>query len=376
MADFILTTDSDNFTGTSGSDDFSGPGGSVDTLDGAGGADSFHIDSNQIGTIEGGAGIDTIFATDNELNGGLSLSHVEVLNASTTNIFTNITQLMHFSSIVPGAGGPDFFIFLQDAGGGLDFSSRFVSPVNLHVEASMCSSAVMLTGTSHVDNFLGSNFNDTLNGGGQSDVINGIGGNDLISGGTGNDQLDGGTGTNTVSFASSLTPITVNLATGKSTGEGTDSLTNFQNAIGSGFNDTMIGDANNNSLKGGAGDDKITGAGGADSLTGGLGADNFIFNKLADSTNAASGRDGIYDFNSAEGDKIDLHAIDANSTIGGNQDFTFIGNAAFGHHAGELNYSVSGTTSYLHGDVNGDGAADFTIALYHVTSIAATDIIG
>src|SRR5215475_9078632 len=117
MANFPLTTGVDNLTGTSGADDFSGPGGGADSLDGSGGADSFHIDSNQIGTIEGGSGIDTVFATENELNTGLALSHVEVLNMSTTNIYATLNQLMHFSSIVPGAGGTDAYIFLQGAGG-------------------------------------------------------------------------------------------------------------------------------------------------------------------------------------------------------------------------------------------------------------------
>ncbi len=39
--------------------------------------------------------------------------------------------------------------------------------------------------------------------------------------------------------------------------------------------------------------------------------------------------DTIWDFSHAQGDRIDLSAIDANSSVGGNQAFTFIGAANF-----------------------------------------------
>jgi len=38
-------------------------------------------------------------------------------------------------------------------------------------------------------------------------------------------------------------------------------------------------------------------------------------------------------------------------------------------------YKVVGTTAYLSGDTNGDAKADFSIALSHVTTLSASDII-
>ncbi len=67
--------------------------------------------------------------------------------------------------------------------------------------------------------------------------------------------------------------------------------------------------------------------------------------------------DHIMDFSSAEGDKISLSRIDANSIAAGNQAFTYIGAGAFTGVAGQLKY-VGG---FIQGDTNGDRAADFMI---------------
>jgi serralysin len=88
----------------------------------------------------------------------------------------------------------------------------------------------------------------------------------------------------------------------------------------------------------------------------------FRYQDIAESTNAAP--DHILDFTSNV-DKIDLHLIDANTNVSGDQAFTFIGASAFDGHAGELRAVDSGLGYYnVEGDVNGDGIADFTI---HVT---------
>ena len=44
-------------------------------------------------------------------------------------------------------------------------------------------------------------------------------------------------------------------------------------------------------------------------------------------------RDSVMDFDSAEGDKVDVSTIDANAVLAGNQAFTFIGTAAFSANA-------------------------------------------
>ena len=62
-------------------------------------------------------------------------------------------------------------------------------------------------------------------------------------------------------------------------------------------------------------------------------------------------------------ERIDLRGIDANTGTAGDQAFSFIGTAAFSATAGELRYAFDGTDTWVQGDVDGDGVADFEIVL-------------
>lgn len=77
-------------------------------------------------------------------------------------------------------------------------------------------------------------------------------------------------------------------------GAGNDSI------FGLGGNDLLIGGAGNDTLVGGDGNDVLVGLGGRDTLVGGRGADRFVYTALSD------GIDTVVDFNSAEGDRLDL----------------------------------------------------------------------
>jgi Ca2+-binding RTX toxin-like protein len=136
-------------------------------------------------------------------------------------------------------------------------------------------------------------------------------------------------------------------------------------------NDLLTGAAGNDSLIGGAGADTLVGGTGADKLSGGAGNDLFVFTGTGDST--AKQRDTITDF--ATGDRIDLHLIDANTSLSGDQAFSFIGSAGFGRKAGQLRAYKSGSSTMIAGDVNGDGAADFQIQLTRQTTLSATDFV-
>ena len=74
------------------------------------------------------------------------------------------------------------------------------------------------------------------------------------------------------------------------------------------------------------------------------------------------------DFNSGQGDKIDLSAIDADAGTAGDQAFTFIGSGVFTGVAGQLHFDLN----FVEGDVNGDAVADFRIGVAQPT-LAATD---
>ena len=76
-----------------------------------------------------------------------------------------------------------------------------------------------------------------------------------------------------------------------------------------------------------------------------------------------------------QGDKIDLKTIDANTKAAGDQAFTFIGTGAFQKKAGELRYEKKSGDTFVYGDVNGDGKADFAILIDANVTLNANDFI-
>jgi Ca2+-binding RTX toxin-like protein len=98
----------------------------------------------------------------------------------------------------------------------------------------------------------------------------------------------------------------------------------------------------------------LTGGSGRDIMVGGTGVDRFDFNGISE-TAVGANRDVVF-FERTEGDKLDFSTIDANTTSGGNQAFSYVGGSAFSG-AGQLRFSGG----VLQGDVNGDGVADFEV---------------
>lgn len=195
-----------------------------------------------------------------------------------------------------------------------------------------------LPGTSRSDRILGHAGNDKLFGQGGHDVLNGGEGSDQLFGGTGNDQLYGGEGNDDIYG-----------------GTGNDQVE------GGAGNDKLRGGDGNDVISGGAGNDRLVGGNGADLLSGGAGKDVFVFNTLANSTVKTSGRDTILDFNGKAGDRIDLSGIDANGKVSGDQAFSFVGSEQFSKTAGELRIEKTASDTFIYGDVDGDGNADFAI---------------
>ncbi len=111
-----------------------------------------------------------------------------------------------------------------------------------------------------------------------------------------------------------------------------------------------------------------------DTLTGGAGADRFVYAGTVHSP-VGAGADRITDFSHAQGDRIDLFAIDANTVAAGNQAFSFIGSALYTGIAGQLRYSVVGGVTTIAGDINGDKVSDFHIALTGAIPLVAADFV-
>ena len=160
--------------------------------------------------------------------------------------------------------------------------------------------------------------------------------------------------------------MTVNLTTGGTGGDAQgDTYANIENVIGSAGADALTGNGLANALNGGAGKDTMTGL---------AGADRFVFTSAAHSAVGANA-DRITDFSHAQGDRIDLTAIDASTGAAGDQAFAFLGTGAYTGVAGQLRYSVVGGVTTIAGDINGDKASDFHIQLTGAVNLVAGDFV-
>ena len=133
-------------------------------------------------------------------------------------------------------------------------------------------------------------------------------------------------------------------------------------------NDKLVGTDKNDTLSALAGNDTLIGGLGADTLTGGQGADVFKFNSATETGLTSATRDVITDFNSGEGDKIDVSAI-ANWSW---TPFSFIGNQAF---TAGWQLRFDSTSHILYGSTNADNKPEFSIQLNGVSSLVAGDFV-
>ena len=249
------------------------------------------------------------------------------------------------NTLVGGAGDDTYRltslndVVIENANGGSD---QVISSVNVTLSENIEKLSMIGDARVGVGNALG----NSIGGSSGGDTISGMGGDDNIQSNDGDDRVFGGEGADSVYG-----------------GNGADTIAGDAGA------DRLRGDGGNDSLSGGAGNDTLDGSLGQDVMAGGLGADQFTYNNLE-----ASG-EVIFDFSRAEGDKVILTALDANTVADGNQAFAFIGTAAFSKVAGQLRYEVKGADSYVMGDLNGDGVADFRLLMKNVTSFQATDFM-
>jgi Ca2+-binding RTX toxin-like protein len=256
------------------------------------------------------------------------------------------------------------------------------------------------------DKLFGSDANNTLIGGDGGDYLHGGNGDDVLKGGSGTDALYGGAGADVLdgggdeidiaTYFNATSGIVLNLTTGIHSGDAAgDTFFNIDYFFGSSKADTLIGDSTDNFLVGSSGNDRLEGNAGTDTLKGdqgrdillggsgsdylsggrdsdildggnnqdalegGEGNDRFVFTGNASQASSLDFPDAIADFETGK-DKIDLSGLDANTLIGGDQAFWFIGGNDFSNFAGQLRQTSDG----LQGDLNGDGVADFAIRVF------------
>ena len=226
-----------------------------------------------------------------------------------------------------------------------------------------------------IDNF----GNDTYLLGGGDDLVLAFGsGNDSFDGGAGRDlfeasQLNTGILINMGTVALTLNGQQLNATSAFSDGEG-GSFKGFEIINGTSFADIIVGSSFAEEIQGGGGFDVIAGGRGADTLGGNAGSDVYLYFLSLDSGVTRATRDTITDF--GNGDQIDLSRIDANTKVTTDQAFSWIGgNTPFNHVAGELRAVTEGTDTVIQGDTNGDGKADFSIAVIGTRTFTTADFI-
>ena len=284
--------------------------------------------------------------------------------------------------VLRGGAGADTL----DGGAGSDTASYYTSAAGVTVDLTAGTAAggdAQGDTLSGFEQLSGSQFNDDLTGAADTAALRGWGGDDVLRVGSGSTLtmvLDGGAGRDLLSFWGTSDEHALDLQAHSQFisiedvhgGQGTDTFGGNGGANtlkGFGGNDTLFGHGGNDHLDGGAGTDVLLGGSGMDQMTGGGGSDNFWYLTASDSTSSAAGRDLITDFSPAQGDRIRLWQVDANTRLAGDQAFTFIDNRAFTGVAGQLHYWYDSGQTIVSGDTNGDKLADFAIALTGILTL-------
>ena len=268
--------------GLAGDDTLNG-GAGADTMSGGLGNDTYVVDNaGDVVTENANEGTDTVQAAvtytlaANVEN--LTLTGTSSING-TGNALDNVIVGNSGNNVLAGLGGADTL----DGGTGTDTASYAASSSGVTVSlATGAGGGGDAQGDTliNIENLTGSGLNDTLEGDGANNVLN------------------GGAGTDTVSYEHAGAAVTVSLAitaAQNTGGAGTDTLSSFENLMGSAFNDVLTGSTAANVLMGLAGDDTLNGGAGADTMSGGLGNDTYVVDNAGDvvTENANEGTDTV-----------------------------------------------------------------------------------
>ena len=168
--------------------------------------------------------------------------------------------------------------------------------------------------------------------------------------------------------------VVIENATG---GSGDDMIigNNVANVLNGGNGgDGLLGGNGRDTIGGGGGNDMVIGGAGRDALNGGGGADDFIYLSATETGTTNATRDQIAGFTSGL-DDVDLRDIDAKTGGTADDAFHWIGHRAFSGAQGELRWVVSGANVVVSGDIDGNGAADFSIAFNGIASLVKGDFL-
>jgi Ca2+-binding RTX toxin-like protein len=417
---FVSLVDGRGFNGTAQNDTLV----SIENLVGSSHGDIL-IGNDEPNRLDGGAGGDSLFGGggDDHLLGGRG-NDILVGGAGADQLEGGIgIDTADYSDSPSGEGGDS----AEGVRVSLEIAGEMGTGSGGSAEGDTLVGIENLVGSLHDDYLTGNNQANRLEGLAGSDVLLGLRGadhlfgnrgNDFLAGGAGADHLDGGLDIDVAWYADSDVGVQVNLEFGRGY-SGTalgDVLVDIENLIGSRHDDVLVGDREANDIEGldgsdqliggggddllvggagqdaptgdvigpggevppsdgddtligGRGNDTLIGGTGADHLTGGSDADTFVWNATFETgANELLPTDLIVDFNRTQGDKIDLHGIDADEGTDGNQDFTtVIGGSAFSA-PGQIRYFHIGGDTFvtLNTDADADSEAAIRIAGMHI----------
>jgi Ca2+-binding RTX toxin-like protein len=345
-----------------------------DTILGNGGADTlFGGSGSGADSLDGGSGNDYMTGGygDDILRGGLG-SDTMIGGQDNDTYYVDVTTDVVTEAYSGTNGGTDTVYS----------NVSFTLSVNVENLYFFGTDSINATGNDGANDISGTSGANYLRGMGGVDNLRAGSGNDSLDGGTGADSMTGGAGDDFYYVDNSGDRISETL-TGSA--GGTDTVyskvshtlatnvetlflvgTTAANGMGNALNNAISGNSYVNTLRGMAGNDTFQSGNGADVLIGGTGNDTFRFTSTTGSNPSARdvirAGDGAIAFEKAGaslGDRIDLSAIDANTSAGGTQHFTF----GTSHGVGRLWTSTSGTMTLINGNTDGDSAIEFQIAI-------------
>jgi Ca2+-binding RTX toxin-like protein len=280
--------------------------GTIESVIGGAGNDTFLLPATNAITIDGGSG--TANTVSFLYSGAVSASlkaatylHIQNLTGSSA---ADTLEGDANANIIMGGNGDDRLLATVGLGDTLHGGSHLVSGDTASYEnfsSSVNASLVLgtaisgsqsdtlvqienITGGSAADILTGDEYANVLKGGGGNDIFNGGAGDDTLYGGSGADTFNGGSGNDTVSYADSVSGITIDMANtalgaGAGTGDAAGDMfnTDITAVQGSDKGDVFYGRNTPERFIGGSGNDTLHGSAGADDLDGGLGLDTIDY---------------------------------------------------------------------------------------------------
>jgi len=357
--------------GNSGNNSLNG-GNGVDTMSGGAGDDIYIVGTDGDGVTEdSGAGIDRVNSRVSFVLGdnieNLTLTGAAVIDGTGNGLVNTLIGNGAGNTLdggadadtMRGAAGNDTYIVddsgdsaIEGVGRGID---QVLSGVSFTLGANL--ENLTLTGSDAIDG-TGNGLDNVMTGNSGINHFNGGAGNDTYILDTIGDRGFEAIGKGIDEIISSVS-YTLGVNIERLTLSGGDAI----NGTGNALDNLLTGNGSDNVLVGGAG---------KDTLVGGIGADVFALLSAADSA-ADTLRDIISDFSSADGDTVDLSALDANTATGGDDAFSFIGGAAFS--AVDATGQVRFGSGILYGSTDADADAEFSIRLTGVTTLVVSDLV-